>query len=193
MSIYRITGELRKPHCRTGPQGTTATGSAGHTHLQASVLCPALFPLLTLHKYRCLVDTADEWALKGFRSLAARESGKWNFQLSGLFSSEGWAARGMVGCWKASSHPDMCLGIESLMLPPGPGLPLQAMMLTGDNYMFSYFLIYKLQRTLEALSGWYLSFSALVQNKTKLKLWCNNSAAGVRLHIGAWLSGLGLF
>ena len=133
MSIYRITGGLRKPYCRTGPQGNTATGSAGPTHLQASVLCPALFPLLTLHKYRCLVDTADEWALKGFRSLAARESGKLNFQLSGLFSSGGWAARGMLGCWKASSHPEMCLGIESLMLPSGPGLPLQAMMLTGDN------------------------------------------------------------
>ena len=59
--------------------------------------------------------------------------------------------------------------------------------------MFSYFLIYKLQRTLEALSGWYLSFSALVQNKTNLKLWCKNFAVGVRLHIGAWLSGLGLF
>ena len=89
MSTYRITGGLRKPHCRTGPQGTTATESAGPPHLQASVLCPAPFPLLTLHKYRCLMDTADEWALKGFRSLAARESGKWNFQLSGLFNSGG--------------------------------------------------------------------------------------------------------
>ena len=36
---------------------------------------------------------------------------------------------------KASSHPEMCLGIDSLMLPSGPGLSFQAMMLMGNHHL----------------------------------------------------------
>lgn len=60
---------------------------------------------------------------------------------NGIFSSpassiqEGMQQEECLDVEKASSHPEMCLGVESLMLPSVPGLSFQALMLMGNHHL----------------------------------------------------------
>ena len=124
MSIYRISEGLREP----GPRIRRPCSPAGQSPVLSHL--PFLSTRTGVLWTRLMgepLEASDPW-LQG-------SLGDEIFCSPASSVQEGKQREARSDVEKASSHPEVCLGIDSLLLPSGPGLSFQAMMLMGNHHL----------------------------------------------------------